>query len=106
MNNSEKKRVPFLKVVYSALRHRFLVFCRPRYVISSLFKRKGECRGCGMCCALNTPWCRQIKDNHCEIYQRQPFFCKIFPIDKKDQELSNAKDECGYFWEKEKQDGQ
>lgn len=94
------KKVNLLMVLFSGLRHRWLVFFRPRYTISSLLKRKGSCRACGFCCILNKPSCRYIGDDgRCKIYDRQPFFCKVFPIDERDKEMSGVADDCGYRWD-------
>ncbi len=98
MANSDRK-IPFPIVLYSGFRRRFLVFFRPRYVIRSLLNRKGDCERCGCCCLLNKSWCFDFKDNKCQIYERQPFFCRIFPIDQKDKEASGVSEECGYWWE-------
>jgi hypothetical protein len=37
----------------------------------------------------------------CQIYGRQPFFCRIFPIDKKDKDMSRVSGVCGYKWEED-----
>lgn len=99
--NISDKRINLLTVIFSGLRHRWLVYFRPRYTIDSLLRRKGQCKSCGRCDTLNTPWCRYFKDNKCQVYERQPFFCKIFPIDPKDKELSGVGEACGYWWENE-----
>ena len=93
------KRINFFIVLYSGLRRRFLVYFRPRYVILSLLKRQGKCKMCSCCCLLNKHWCSDFKENKCQIYQRQPFFCKIFPIDEKDKKMSGVNKECGYYWD-------
>lgn len=92
------KKTPFMAVLYSGFRRRFFVFFRPRYVIRSLLGRKGNCKKCGRCCSLNKAWCFDFKDNKCLTYDRQPFFCKVFPIDHKDKEMSGVSEECGYWW--------
>lgn len=94
-----KKEVNFFIVLYSGLRRRFFVFFRPRYVINSLLKRKGDCTTAGGCCLLNKPWCRYLENGKCQLYDKQPFFCKIYPIDQKDKELSSLSKECGYWWD-------
>lgn len=94
------KKVSFLIVLFSGLRRRFYVLCRPRYVIVSLLKRKDNCKECGLCCLLNKPWCRYLEDDKCAIYDKQPFFCKIFPIDHRDKQLSRVSKDCGYWWYK------
>lgn len=94
-----RKKVNLLKVVLSGVRRRWLVYFIPRYAVRSLLKRKGECLSCGRCCLLNKPWCAYFKDGKCQIYKRQPFFCKIFPIDDRDRETSGVTKECGYWWD-------
>ena len=93
------KKVSLLNILYSGFRHRFLVLFRPRYVITSLLKRKGRCLGEGHCCLINKPWCRYFNDGKCQIYVRQPFFCEIFPIDEKDKKMSGVNKGCGYYWD-------
>ncbi|MFA4992231.1 MAG: hypothetical protein WC569_06595 [Candidatus Omnitrophota bacterium] len=94
-----RKKVNFFVVLLSGLRHRWLVYFRPRYTIVSLLRRKGQCKACGLCCFLNTPGCRHLKDGNCALYASQPFFCRVFPIDEKDKEMSGVSGECGYYWE-------
>jgi hypothetical protein len=94
------KKVTLFNTLISGFRHRYLVYFRPHYTIRSLLNRKGECKKCGFCCFLNRPWCRYFKDNKCQVYNKQPFFCKIFPIDEKDKEMSGVSGVCGYKWEK------
>ena len=96
------KKVNLLTVILSGLRHRWLVYFYPRYVISSLLKRKGDCQGCGSCCLLNKHWCRYFNDNKCELYENKPFFYEIFPIDEKDKQMSGVGKECGYYWNNER----
>ena len=95
MGNLDKK-VNFLIALCSGFRRRYLIYFRPRYVINSLLKRKGKYLLCGRCYFLNKGWCRYFKDGKCEIYNKQPFFCKIFPIDEKDKKLSGVAKDCGY----------
>ncbi|MBU2541445.1 MAG: hypothetical protein KJ593_06060 [Candidatus Omnitrophica bacterium] len=93
------KKVNFLVVLRSGFRRRFLVLFRPRYVNNSLSMRKGECKKCGRCCLLNKSWCRHFKGGRCQVYERQPFFCKVYPIDPKDKSMSGvAREDCGYYW--------
>lgn len=95
----EDKRISLFRILVSGLRHRYLVYFRPRYTIESLLKRKNGCKSCGRCCQLNMYWCRYFVDGKCEIYDRQPFFCRIFPIDEKDKRMSGVSDSCGYSWD-------
>jgi hypothetical protein len=93
------KKVNLFTVLLSGLRHRFLVYFRTRYTIYSLLNRRGKCLACGRCCLLNKHWCDYFKNGKCGIYISQPFFCKIFPIDRKDQIQSGVSKECGYYWD-------
>lgn len=94
-----KKRNSLLIIVLSGIRHRWFNYFRPGYTSVSLRRRKGQCQKCGTCCLLNRPWCRYFKDNKCQAYDKQPFFCKIFPIDEKDKKMSGVSGICGYRWE-------
>ncbi len=67
----------------------------------TLLKRKRECRKCGRCCLLNKSWCHHFKDGKCEVYDNQPFFCRIYPIDYKDMRMSDPNKECGYSWDED-----
>jgi len=100
MSTSVKKN-NLLIILLSGLRHRLLVYFRPRYTIDSLLKRKGKCQACGQCCLLNKPWCRYFKEGKCQVYDQQPFFCKIFPIDEKDKDMSGVAEKCGCYWDQE-----
>lgn len=102
MNEKLCKKVRLFTVLLSAFRHRWLIYFRPRYTIASLMKRKGSCKSCGRCCLLNVAWCPYFKEAKCQAYHRQPFFCRIFPIDKKDKKIGSVSKECGYYWEDEK----
>jgi hypothetical protein len=84
-----------LKTLWGGARRRLLVYLRPVYVIKSLLSRKGDCKACGTCCKLNLPKCRYLNGKKCEV-------CWVFPIDRKDQELSDVEDVCGYYWDKPK----
>lgn len=93
------KRVNLLRILLSVCRHRWLVYFRPHYTILSLLNRKGKCLACGRCCFLNKSWCRYFYNNKCQIYKKQPFFCRIFPIDEKDKQMSEITEVCGYYWD-------
>lgn len=90
------------------LRKRYLVWFKKDYVKRSLDKRKGNCLACGMCCRQPVPFCLFLtKDNKCRLVIRfrwHPKYCKIFPIDEKDQRLLNVQGKCGYFWDSVKSD--
>ena len=84
--------------LYASLRHRVLYVFRRGYVEERLKTRVGSCAGQGHCCARTMPWCRHFEAGRCRVYDNQPLFCRMFPIDEKDQELSGVKGVCGYRW--------
>lgn len=88
-----------LKYFYSSLRRRFIYYFKREYYNRKLAKRKGRCLGEAHCCLLAVPWCPFLRETKCRLYARQPFFCRIFPIDEKDQELNGIKGVCGYYFE-------
>ena len=86
------------RYLYAGLRRRALFYCARRYVDNQLRMRKGVCSSAGHCCKMTLPWCRYFKAGVCSVYDKQPFFCKIFPIDEKDKDLSDVKEVCGYYF--------
>ena len=87
-----------LKYIYGSLR-RHIIFCLFKgYYNLQLSKRKGVCSSNGHCCRLTIPWCAHFVHGKCSVYNKQPLFCKIFPIDEKDKELSDCKESCGYYF--------
>lgn len=87
------------KYIYAGLRRRFLYYFRTDYVNTQLARRRGACLKDGRCCKITMPWCPYLENGKCAIYERQPLFCKIFPIDEKDKELSDVKERCSYYFE-------
>jgi Fe-S-cluster containining protein len=85
--------------IWAGLRRRFLYYFRRGYVASQLARRRGACSREGHCCRLTLPWCVHFKNGRCSIYDKQPFFCRIFPIDEKDKELSSVRGLCNYYFE-------
>jgi Fe-S-cluster containining protein len=85
--------------IYAGLRRRYLYYFRRGYVDVQLSRRKGACSVKGHCCRKTLPWCEYLIDEKCSIYDKQPLFCRIFPIDEKDKELSQVKETCGYHFE-------
>ncbi len=86
-----------------SIRRRYLYYFRKHYVEKMLKRRRGNCDGCEGVCCLRTRKCPLLKNGKCRLYKkRMPLFCKIFPIDKKDIELSDVSDVCQYYWVKEK----
>lgn len=83
-------------------RKRWLVWFRADYVKEKLATRKGGCLACGTCCRQSVPFCPFLtKNDKCRIciwFKWHPKYCKIFPIDEKDQRLLNVQGKCGYFW--------
>ena len=92
-------KASYLKYGYSGFRRRVIFYLFRGYLNRSLFRRKGICVGDGSCCRLTIPWCRHLEGGRCSIYERQPLFCRIFPIDEKDLELSDVKGVCAYYFE-------
>jgi hypothetical protein len=90
-----------LKTIYCSIRRRFLVYFKHKYVKESLKKRKGSCNCGGICCERNYPSCPFWMGKRCAI-NPPPMWCRMFPIDEKEIELSNVKDVCGYYWKKRK----
>ena len=90
------------KYLYAGVRRRFIFYFNKSYLNSQLSKRKGGCAVClpyRKCCKMTIPWCPYLEDEKCSIYDRQPFFCKIFPIDEKDIELNDVKGLCTYYFD-------
>jgi hypothetical protein len=90
-----------IKYLYASFRRRFIFYFNQSYFRQQITRRKGNCSGSGHCCAKTMPWCVYSKDHKCVVYEKQPFFCKIFPIDEKDIELSDVKGICGYRFDNE-----
>lgn len=92
-----------IKHLYNALRKIYLVWFKNNYVKRSLSTRKGNCLACGTCCRQTVPYCPFLTlDNKCRLYKWfnwLPKYCKIFPVDEVDQDLSDIRGKCGYYWE-------
>lgn len=85
------------KYLYASLRRRWLYLFRRGYVERQLRRRSGGCSECGgTCCRKTMPWCRYLDAGRCLLYGGQPLFCRIFPIDERDQELCDVRGTCGY----------
>lgn len=82
--------------LYASLRRRLLYWFRRDYVERQRKGRTGVCLGQGHCCARTMPWCAYFGAGKCRVYDRQPLFCRIFPIDRKDQQLSGVSGVCAY----------
>lgn len=87
------------KYIYGSIRRRFIFYFARDYFNNQMLKRKGTCSLGGHCCKITLPWCPYLENGRCSVYDKQPFFCKIFPIDEKDKELSDVKELCGYYFE-------
>ena len=85
--------------IYAGLRRRVIFYLRPGYFKRQLAGRKGACNQEGACCKLTIPWCPHLDGSACRIYSAQPLFCRVFPIDEKDLELSDVKGVCAYSFE-------
>ena len=88
-----------LAYIYAGIRRRAIFYFCKGYFNRQLAKRKGACNQDGACCKLTIPWCPHLEGGVCRIYSAQPLFCKIFPVDPKDLELSDVKGVCAYFFE-------
>lgn len=84
--------------IYSGLRRRAIFYLRPGYFKRQMGLRKGSCNQEGACCKLTIPWCPHLEGSACRIYANQPLFCRIFPVDEKDIELSGMKGRCAYYF--------
>lgn len=84
--------------IYAGLRRRGIFYLRPGYFKRQMGLRKGSCNQEGACCKLTIPWCPHLEGSACRIYDNQPLFCRIFPVDKKDIELSGMKGLCAYYF--------
>jgi Fe-S-cluster containining protein len=87
------------KYIYAGIRRRFIFYFRRKYLNAQISKRKGQCSRLGHCCEKTFSWCQYFKHGLCSIYDRQPLFCRIFPIDKKDIELSDMQGSCNYYFD-------
>ncbi|MDD5356458.1 MAG: hypothetical protein PHY56_07985 [Candidatus Omnitrophica bacterium] len=87
------------KYIYASARRRFIFYFARNYFNSQMARRKGRCEAGGHCCKIALPWCRHLKDVKCFSYNNQPFFCRVFPIDEKDKELSGVSRLCSYYFE-------
>lgn len=98
-NNFIRLLVSFkFRYIYAGIRRRLFFYFRKSYCREQSKQRKGACSGTGHCCKNVLPWCGYFKNGKCEAYEKQPYFCKVFPLDEKDQFLSGVKDVCGYYF--------
>lgn len=88
-----------LKYIYAGLRRRSIYYFRKEYFNRQMSRRRNKCSVAGHCCKKTIPWCRHLIDGKCGAYEHQPLFCRIFPIDEKDIELSDVKGVCEYYFE-------
>ena len=89
----------FFLSMFASARRRLIALFFKNYLKKSLAERKGNCRQCGSCCAtINCPYLS--KDKKCKIFEKAGYFCKVYPIDRTDQELAGVEKICGYYWEK------
>lgn len=80
----------------------WLVNFRKGYVQRHLARRRGDCRQCGVCCALGYTCPTLHKGRQCMIYHGyRPKACCIFPVDERDiADVAAAGGKCGYNFEK------
>ena len=88
-----------LKYVYASIRRRFIFYFVRSYFNKQMSRRKGNCFMEGHCCKTTIPSCPYFTGSKCALENKQPFFCKVFPIDEKDKELSDVKELCGYYFD-------
>jgi hypothetical protein len=86
--------------VRGKLRRQWLVNFRPDYVRRQLARRQGECRQCGVCCALGNTCPMLHSQRHCLIYHGyRPKSCCVFPVDERDLlDVKAAGGTCGYVF--------
>ncbi len=73
--------------VWLALRRRFYLKFRKKYVEESIKARRGECGYCpSFCCSLNGCKHYNIESFKCKIYKKRPkdMICITTPFDEKD----------------------
>jgi len=83
------------------IRRFWLVHFRPRYVETSLARRRGECERTGACCNLlfACPLYAVEPLPACRIHRHKPRVCRIFPIDERDlrdRDIISPDRPCGY----------
>ncbi|OGX21806.1 MAG: hypothetical protein A2Y00_00920 [Omnitrophica WOR_2 bacterium GWF2_43_52] len=88
------------RYVYAGLRRRVIFYFCKGYFNRQLTRRRGACNQEGACCKQTIPCCPHLRGNACSIYSAQPLFCKIFPVDLKDLELSDVKGVCAYSFDR------
>lgn len=87
------------RCLYGCIRRRFIFYFAKRYFARQLSRKKGKCSTGGHCCNVLISFCPYLEDGNCSVYDKQPLFCRIFPIDEKDKELYGVKYLCGYHFE-------
>lgn len=92
--------------IYLALRRRYLIWFREKYVQESIALRQGKCKMCPCCHSRGifrkAGQCKYLQGNKCMIYDRLKPSCKWYPIDEKDKTPFGKKN-CAYYWKKEDQ---
>lgn len=80
--------------LFRSLRRRYLIWFRPQYVLRQMQLRKGECKNCSCCSAINCPYLDK-KTRRCT---NKPLFphCLLYPIDDKDKDPNYN---CGFWWD-------
>ena len=83
-----------MRLAWGKIRRGYLGLLRSNYVKSKASLRRGECIRCGACCKLLyvCPHLEELPDGttECNIHERRPMNCRIFPIngrDLKDRDL-------------------
>ncbi len=91
-------RIKPFHLVHLIFRKRYIRYFRPSVFKTAQRTRKGECKACGSCCRINTSCPFLDVTGKCTIYHKQPYFCRVFPIDKRDIQLNGVSNTCGYYW--------
>jgi hypothetical protein len=90
-----------------AIRRRYYILMKPRYVAAQLKKRRGSCGKHGCCNLsltsriLNTRLrkCLLAKEPAvCRHWAALPLECRIYPMDEKDK-IPETKRYCNFYWQ-------
>tara|TARA_Y100000310_G_C20590348_1_gene767647 strand:- start:640 stop:975 length:336 start_codon:yes stop_codon:yes gene_type:complete len=90
-----------LGTIKRALRRKYLIYFRPKYVEGQMRKRKGVCGRHG-CCDLSIfhkyRKCLSSSDRtKCLYWDNLPKECKLYPIDEEDK-VPETRSYCNFYW--------
>lgn len=88
---------------YRILRRIYIIKFRKEYLNKSIKERMGKCNKCGKCCSITCPHFN-LEFMMCDLWIKGgkdmlPLWCRICPIDEKDQDY-RLRGICGYYWKK------